>query len=58
MDKLRTVVSKDLVQLIISHPLGFGSFLEVEDTQIWRCTANGVFSVKFANLCCLKMLGR
>ncbi|BFG41860.1 hypothetical protein CerSpe_281350 [Prunus speciosa] len=46
ISKLREALSEDLVQQIVSIPVGFqGSFF---DTQIWSASSNGVFSVKTA----------
>ncbi|VVA27231.1 Hypothetical predicted protein, partial [Prunus dulcis] len=46
IDKLRGVVCEDLVQQIISVPVGFLGSLP--DTQVWKGSANGDFSVKSA----------
>ncbi|BFG34315.1 hypothetical protein CerSpe_205890 [Prunus speciosa] len=46
VDKLRTMLSEDLVQKIVSYPIGFGTNLR--DVHIWDSTSNGVFTVKFA----------
>ncbi|CAL9000717.1 unnamed protein product, partial [Prunus brigantina] len=46
ISKLREALSEDLVQQIVSIPVGVhGSFF---DTQIWHASSNGVFSVKSA----------
>lgn len=44
--KLRSVLSKDLVQQIISSPVGFNS--DLQDSQIWKHVANGILTVKTA----------
>ncbi|CAL9010471.1 unnamed protein product [Prunus brigantina] len=46
IDKLRGVLCEDLVQQVISVPVGFLGSLP--DTQIWKGSANGDFSVKSA----------
>ncbi|BBH09066.1 hypothetical protein Prudu_021464 [Prunus dulcis] len=46
LDKLRRALTEDLVQHVVNYPVGFASNLQ--DCQIWKGTANGVFSVKTA----------
>ncbi|XP_016648950.1 PREDICTED: putative ribonuclease H protein At1g65750 [Prunus mume] len=46
LDKLRRALTEDLVQHVVNYPVGFSSNLQ--DCQIWKGTANGVFSVKTA----------
>ncbi|KAI5327874.1 hypothetical protein L3X38_027270 [Prunus dulcis] len=46
LDKLLRALTEDLVQHVVNYPVGFASNLR--DCQIWKGTANGVFSVKTA----------
>ncbi|KAI5342128.1 hypothetical protein L3X38_010003 [Prunus dulcis] len=46
LDKLQRALTEDLVQHVVNYPVGFASNLQ--DCQIWKGTANGVFSVKTA----------
>lgn len=46
VDKLRTLLNGELVQKIVSHPVGFGSNLK--DVHIWDSTYNGIFTIKYA----------
>ncbi|CAL8098739.1 unnamed protein product [Prunus armeniaca] len=55
-DKLRGVVTKEIVQKIINFPIGVGSNLQ--DTQIWSVTSDGMFSVKFAYGILFRNFGR
>ncbi|CAL8168851.1 unnamed protein product [Prunus armeniaca] len=46
MEKLRAALPDELVQRVISCPVGFNSGLQ--DAQIWKFSSNGIFSVKSA----------
>ncbi|CAL8105061.1 unnamed protein product [Prunus armeniaca] len=46
MEKLRVALPEELVQRVISCPVGFNS--GIQDAQIWKFSSNGIFSVKSA----------
>ncbi|VVA38357.1 PREDICTED: reverse mRNAase [Prunus dulcis] len=46
IERLREVLSEEMVQQIINFPAGFGGGRA--DAKIWKCNPNGVFTVKTA----------